>query len=66
MHTRALPLITPGVLGVLVTVTASVRAAEDPQKLLATTVMLPLVALATVEMEVDVEVPVHAPGNVHV
>ena len=60
------PPMVPGVAGALFTVTANVRAAEEPQKLLAITEMFPLVALAVALIEVVVEVPVHPPGNAQV
>ena len=47
-------------------VIASVRAAEEPQVLLAVTEMLPLIALDVVVTEVVAEVPDQPPGSVHV
>ena len=61
-----LPVITPGVTGNELTVTASVCVVEEPQALLALTVIFPLVELAVVEILVIVEVPVQPAGSVHV
>ena len=47
-------------------VTASVRATDAPQVLLAVTETFPLVELATAVMELVVDVPVQPPGNAHV
>lgn len=58
--------MVPGVAGMEFTVTANVCGVEDPQALLAVTVILPLVALAVALMLVVVDVPVHPPGNTHV
>lgn len=60
------PAMAPGVAGIGVTVIAKVAAEELPHELLAVTVMLPLVALAVVEMELVVDVPLQPDGNVHV
>ena len=62
----ALPLMVPGVAGVLVAVTANVCAEDVPQELLAATVMLPLVALAVVVIVDVVDAPVQPLGNVQV
>ena len=56
----------PGCAGIAVTVTASVRTALLPQALFALTVMLPPALPAVAAMEVEVEVPVHPGGSVHV
>lgn len=63
-----LPVMAPGWgrATLPLTVTANVRGAEEPQALLAVTVIVPLLALATAAIEVVVEVPDHPPGNVHV
>ena len=55
-----------GVEGILSTVTLKDCAADEPQILFAVTVMLPLVVLEVTVMELDVELPVHALGRVHV
>ena len=47
-------------------VTVNVLAMLLPQALLAVTVMVPLVALAVVEIDVVVDEPVHPEGNVQV
>jgi hypothetical protein len=65
-HTALLPVMLPGVGGMTLTVTAFVCAADEPQALLAVTVMFPPVIPAVVIIDVVVEVPVHPPGNVHV
>ena len=65
-HTVVLPVIEPGVAGVVFTVTASVWAVEAPHALLAVTVMFPLLAPAVVLMLLVVLVPVHPPGKVQV
>ena len=62
----SLPLITPGVTGMVLTVIASVCAVEAPQELFAVTETLPLVELAAAEMLFVVEEPVHPEGKVHV
>lgn len=56
----------PGVAGSVFEVTASVCAVDEPQELLAVTVIFPLVALAVTVMLVVVDVPAHPDGNVHV
>ena len=55
-----------GVEGMLFTVTLNDCAADEPQILFAVTVMLPLVVLEVAEMKLDVELPVHPLGRVHV
>lgn len=62
----ALPLIKPGVAGTLFTVNAKVCKVEDPQELLAVTVMLPPVVPAVALMLIDEEVPDQPPGKVQV
>lgn len=61
-----LPPMLPGMAGMVFTVTDNDCAAEDPQLLFAETETFPLVVLAVVVMEVDVEEPVQPLGNVHV
>lgn len=62
-----LPVIVPGVAGgAALTATASVWTVELPQALTAETVMLPLVVLATLPMEMVVELPVQALGSAQV
>jgi hypothetical protein len=61
-----LPVIGPGVAGMVFTVTAKVRGVDVPHVLLAVTVTFPLVVLATAVMDVVVDVPVQPPGNVQV
>ena len=61
-----LPLIVPGVAGAFIETTANVCAADEPQALLAVTVMLPLVAFAAVVIDAVVDVPVQPLGSVHV
>ena len=61
-----LPLIDPGGEGVAETNTASKRALLVPQKLLAVTVMSPSVEPTVVLIEVEVELPLHPEGKVHV
>lgn len=56
----------PGWVGVALTVTPKVDAAELPQALLAATVMLPPVEPAITVMLLVVLVPDHPPGNVQV
>lgn len=60
------PVMAEGCAGGDVTITPIVEAAEVPQALDAVTVMLPLVAEATVVSELVVEEPVHPPGVVQV
>jgi hypothetical protein len=47
-------------------VTFSVRAVPGPQELFAETVTSPLVAPGVTFIDVEVELPVHPDGNVHV
>jgi hypothetical protein len=56
----------PGVDGGILTVTARLRGLEEPQELLAVTVMFPLVALEVPKIELDVENPLHPLGRVQV
>jgi len=66
-QTELMPVILPGVAGTVFTVTFNVFAALEPQLAeFATTVTLPLVALAVVFILVVVEVPVQPEGKVHV
>lgn len=58
--------IAPGVDGVLTGVTVKVCAALLPQLLLAVTEIVPALAPAVRVMELDVDVPVHPLGAVHV
>ena len=60
------PLIAPGVAGMVFTTIACNEAADVPHPLLAVTVMLPAVALAVGVIETVVDVPVQPLGNVHV
>jgi hypothetical protein len=66
LHTDALPVIVPGVAGMLIEVTSSVCGADEPQALFAVTVIVPLRELAVVVMFLVAEVPVQPPGSVHV
>ena len=59
-------MIAPGVPIAPLTVMAKVLAVDDPQVLLAVTLMLPEVALVVVVILVVVDVPVQPPGKVHV
>jgi hypothetical protein len=61
-----LPVIAPGCAIAPVTVMANVCVEDAPHVLLADTKTFPLVALADVVIEVDVEVPVQPLGNVQV
>ena len=65
-QTVAFPLTAPGVAGILIVVTLSVCAVDEPQVLLAVTLTLPLVALEVVTIEFVVDVPVHPPGKAQV
>ena len=60
------PLIEPGVAGIVFTTIACDEAVEVPQALLAVTVTLPAVELAVGVIELVVDVPVQPLGNVHV
>ena len=62
----AVPLIVPGVAGAGATVTASICAVELPQLLFATTEIVPLNVPEVAVMLLDVDVPDHPLGNVHV
>ena len=61
-----MPLIAPGVEGIVFTVTLNVCAAELPQVFAAITKTLPLVALAVVVITLVIEIPVQPPGKVQV
>ena len=61
-----LPLIEPGIAGIVFTVTANVCAADEPQALFAVTEMFPLIELAVVVILFVVEVPDQPPGNIQV
>jgi hypothetical protein len=63
---KLLPLIAPGVAGVLIKVTDSVLTEEEPHPLLAVTVISPPEDPAVVLIEVVVDEPVQLPGNVQV
>ena len=58
------PLIVPGVAGMVITDTSCDEADEVPHVFTAVTEMLPLVVLAVVLIEFVVEVPTHPAGNV--
>jgi len=60
------PVIVPGWAGVVATVTLNVLAVPEPHELLAVTEMVPPDAPAVASIDVDVELPVHPEGNVHV
>ena len=60
------PLIAPGVAGMVFTTIACDAADDVPHALLAVTVTLPEVALAVAVIELVVDVPVQPLGNVHV
>lgn len=63
---EVLPEMIPGVAGTEFTVTANDVTAEEPQPLLAFTVMFPPDVPAVGEILVLGDVPDHPPGNVHV
>ena len=65
-HVVVLPVIVPGVTGIELTETANVWATEEPQELLAVTVIFPPIELEVVIMLVVVDVPDHPPGSVQV
>ena len=65
-HGEILPVIAPGDEGKGVTATAKTETLLLEQALLATTLILPLVAPATTLIRFDVEIPVHPAGSVHV
>jgi hypothetical protein len=65
-HTAAFPDMAPGVDGTGLTVTASICAGEEPHVLFAVTKILPLFALAVAVIVLNVLLPDHPPGNVHV
>ena len=60
------PLIEPGVPGIVFTTMAWEDDAEVPHTLVAVTVILPLAELAIAAIELVVDVPVQPLGNVHV
>jgi hypothetical protein len=60
------PVMEPGVAGIVFTVIASVCGALLPQVLSAVTVIFPDVALAVAVILLVVDAPVHPPGNVQV
>jgi len=60
------PVIVPGWVGTEVTDTLSVRAVLVPQALDAVTEIVPPDAPAIASIDVEVELPVHPEGNVHV
>lgn len=65
-QTVVFPPIVPGWAGKAPTVTASVWADEDPQALLAVTMMVPLLAPGVAVIALLVLLPVHPPGSVQV
>ena len=62
----ALPVISSGWPGMIVTVTLKVFAVPEPHELFAVTEISPPVAPAVAVIDVVVEVPLHPDGNVHV
>jgi hypothetical protein len=58
-----LPLILPGVVGIVFTVILIVCAVEEPHALIAVTEILPPVEPAVVTIEVEVELPDQPEGN---
>lgn len=65
-QTMVLPLMLPGVAGMVFTVTDNDCTADEPQLLFADTVTFPLVVLAVAVMELVMEVPAQPLGNVQV
>ena len=65
-QTDAEPLMLPGVAGMVLTVTLWVSTADEPQALLAITVIFPVVDPAVVVIDVVVEVPDQPEGKVQV
>jgi hypothetical protein len=65
-QTDVAPVILPGWEGIAFTVTASVRAILVPHELVAVTEIVPPVEPAVAVMDVEVELPVHPDGKVHV
>ena len=59
-------VIVPGCEGIGLTVTFKVCGKEDPQELLAMTVIFPVVAPAVAFIELVMDEPVQPSGNVHV
>ncbi len=60
------PPIKPGRVGIVETDTANVRAVLVPQKLLAVTDMSPLLVPTVAAIDVEVELPLHPEGKLHV
>ena len=65
-QTELLPEIDPGCAGSVFTATFAVLAGPDPQALLATTEIIPLLALGVTAILFVVDVPVQPEGNVQV
>lgn len=65
-HTVALPVMVPGCAGTGFTVIVNDCIEEEPQLLLAVTVIFPLEVPAVAVIVFVVEVPVHPDGSVHV
>jgi len=61
-----LPVMVPGVGGMLFMVTPKVLAEEEPQELFAITEIFPLVVPAIVVIELVVELPVQPEGKAQV
>ena len=62
----AVPLIAPGIAGMVFTTIACDEADDAPHALLAVTVTLPAVELAIAVIELVVDAPVQPLGNDHV
>jgi hypothetical protein len=65
-QTDVAPVMVPGWEGVVITVMLSNLAVPEPHELLAVTPMDPPVEPTVAVMDVDVELPLHPDGNVHV
>ena len=65
-QTGVAPVIVPGWEGIVAIVTLNVLAVPDPHELLAVTDIVPPDAPAVAVIDVEVELPVHPDGNVHV
>ena len=65
-QTDVAPLIVPGWEGIAAIVTLNVLDIPDPHALLAVTDIVPPDAPAVAVIDVEVELPVQAEGNVHV
>ena len=65
-HIVADPVIVPGWIGMVVIVTATVRASDEHEPIFVFTETFPPAASAVALIEVVVDVPVQPPGNVHV